>query len=175
MIAFRKNTSLKQLIGTNTIRNNQKFLTPTQTTTAGQCTPCYTSRSLCCQQVLKTTTFTSTQTRETFTIFHQVTCHSNYVIYLLECIMCKIQYVGKSETSFNIRLNNHRKDIKKPNTIEACKHFNNNEHIFSKHGKFTITEQLQNINTTPTETLKWDWKKEKFFESSNLKLWHHVI
>ena len=120
MIAFRKNTSLKQLIGTNTIRNNQKFLTPTQTTTAGQCTPCYTSRSLCCQQVLKTTTFTSTQTRETFTIFHQVTCHSNYVIYLLECIMCKIQYVGKSETSFNIRLNNHRKDIKKPNAIEPC-------------------------------------------------------
>ena len=29
MIAFSKNTSLKQLIGTNTIRNNQKFLTPT--------------------------------------------------------------------------------------------------------------------------------------------------
>ena len=107
MIAFRKNTSLKQLIGTNTIRNNQKFLTPTQTTTAGQCTPCYTSRSLCCQQVLKTTTFTSTQTRETFTIFHQVTCHSNYVIYLLECIMCKIQYVAKSEKSLNVKLNNH--------------------------------------------------------------------
>ena len=62
MIAFRKNTSLKRLIGVNTIRNNQKFLTPTQTTTTGQCTPCYTSRSLCCQQVLKTTTFTSTQT-----------------------------------------------------------------------------------------------------------------
>ena len=65
MIAFRKNTSLKQLIGTNTIRSNQKFLTPRQTTTAGQCTPCYTSRSLCCQQVLKTTTYTSTQTTET--------------------------------------------------------------------------------------------------------------
>ena len=26
------------------------------------------------------------------------------------------------------RLNNHMKDIKKPNAIEACKHFNNNEH-----------------------------------------------
>ena len=35
MIAFRKTTSLKQLIGTSTIRNNQKFLTPTKTTTAG--------------------------------------------------------------------------------------------------------------------------------------------
>ena len=88
-IAFHKNTSLKQLIRTNTIRNNQKFLTPTQTTTAGQCAPCYTTRSICHRQVLKTETFTSTQTRETFTNFHLVACHSNYVIYLIECIMCK--------------------------------------------------------------------------------------
>ena len=80
MIAFLKNTSLKQLTGTNTIRNNQKFLTPTQTTNAGQCTPCYTNRSLCCQQLLKATTFTSTQTRKTIASFHQATCHSNYVI-----------------------------------------------------------------------------------------------
>ena len=43
MIAFRKNTSLKQLIGTNAIRNYQTILKPIQTTTAGQCTPCYTS------------------------------------------------------------------------------------------------------------------------------------
>ena len=50
--------------------------------------------------------------------FHQLTCHSNYVIYLLECVMCKIQYVGKSET-FNIRRNNHRKDIKKPNAMNT--------------------------------------------------------
>ena len=90
-ITFRKNTSLKQLIGRNTIRNKQKFLTPTQTTSASQCTPCYTSRLLCCQQVLKTTIFTSTQTRETFTIFYQITYHSDYVIYLLGCIMCNIQ------------------------------------------------------------------------------------
>ena len=138
MMAFRKNKSLKQLTGKNTIKNNHKFLTTTQTTTAGQCTQCYTSRSFCCQQGLKTTTFTSTQTRETFTIFHQVTYHSNYAIYLLECIMSKIQYVGKSEISFNIRLNNDRKDIKKPNVIEACKYFNNNEHTFSKHDKFII-------------------------------------
>ena len=96
-IAFRENTILKQLTGTNAIKNNQKYLTPIQTTTAGQCTPCYTSRSLCCQQILKTATFTSAQTRETFTIFHQVTTHSTYVIYVLKCIMCKIQYVEKSK------------------------------------------------------------------------------
>ena len=46
----------------------------------------------------------------TFPIFYQVTCHSNCAIYLLEWVMRKIQYVGKPELSFNIRLNNHRKD-----------------------------------------------------------------
>ena len=77
--------------------------------------------------------------------------------------MCKIQYVGKSETSFNIRLNNHRKDIKEPNALEACKHFNNNEHTFSKHGEFIITEQLRNIKTTPTETLRLRLKERETF------------
>ena len=132
---------------------NQKFLTPTQTTTAGQCTPCYTSRSLCCQQVL--------------TMFNQVTCYST-VIYLLECIMCKIQCVGKAET-FNIRVNNHRKDIKKTNAIETCKHFNNSEHRFSKHGKFIIIEQLRNINTTSTKTLKLRLKERENFWIKKLK------
>ena len=83
--------------------------------------------------------------------------------------MYKIQYVGKSETSFNIRLNNHRKDIKKPNAIEACKHFTNNQHIFSKHGKFIIIEQLRNMNTTATETLKLRFKERKKFWTKKLK------
>ena len=83
--------------------------------------------------------------------------------------MYKIQYVGKSEKSFNIRLNNHRKDIKTPNAIEACRHFNNNEHTFSKHGKFIIIEQLRNINTIPTETLKLRLKERGTFWIKKLK------
>ena len=41
----------------------------------------------------------------------------------MECIFCNKQYVGKVETSFNIRLNNHRKNVKKVDAIMACKHF----------------------------------------------------
>ena len=74
--------------------------------------------------------------------------------------MCKIQYVRKSET-FNIRLNIHRKDTKKPNAIEPCKHFNKNEHTSIKHGKFTVIEQLQYINSTPTKILKLRLRKRK--------------
>ena len=59
-------------------------------------------------------------------------------------IFCKMQYVGKSETSFHIRLNNHRKDIEKPNAIEVWQYFNNLNHAFHKHQKFIVTEQLNN-------------------------------
>ena len=39
---------------------------------------------------------------------------------------------------FAIRLNNHRKDIKNPNPIQACKN------IFDKHINFMLIEQLDN-------------------------------
>ena len=55
------------------------------------------------------------------------------------------------------------KVIKKPNATEACKHFNNNEHIFSNHGKLIIIEELRNINTTPTETLKLRLRERENF------------
>ena len=33
----------------------------------------------------------------------------------MKCVLCKKQYTGKSETTFNLRLNNHRKDENKRN------------------------------------------------------------
>ena len=56
-----------------------------------------------------------------------------------------------------------------PNATEACKHFNNNDHTFSEHGKFTIAEQLRNINTTTTETLKLRLKERENFWRKKLK------
>ena len=51
------------------------------------------------------------------------------------------------------------------NTIERQENNNNNnEHIFSKHGKFIIIEQLRNIKTTPTETLKLRLRERKFLD-----------
>ena len=75
---------------------------------------------------------------ETFKIYHRVNCKISFVIYLLECYICNIQYVGKSETPFNISLNNHRKDVKNPNAIPAWKHFNRHDHGFNNRGKIII-------------------------------------
>ena len=33
--------------------------------------------------------------------------------------LCKVQYIEKAETAFNIKLNNHRKDVNNPKSIPA--------------------------------------------------------
>ena len=87
-------------------------------------------------------TFTSTQTREIFTMFHQVTCHSYFIYY--QNVSCARFSMLVSLKNLNIGLKITRK-TKIPNAIEACKHFNNNRHKFSKHGKFIIIEHSRII------------------------------
>ena len=60
------------------------------------------------------------------------------MIYLLEYYIWNIQYVGKSDTAFNIRLNNHGKNVKNPNATPAI-HYH---------------RSTKNIHTTSAETLK---------------------
>ena len=116
------------------------------------------------------TTFKSNQTSKIFKIYHRVNCKSCFVVYLLECYICNIQCVGKSETPFNIRLNNHRKDAKNPNAIPVCKHFNRHDHDFNNHWKIIIIEQLRNIRTTSTETLKQRLKQQENFWIMKLEI-----
>ena len=73
----------------------------------------------------------------------------------MECELCEVQYVGKAETAFNIRLNNHRKDVNNPNSIPADLHFRKLGHSFNLHAKFTLIKQLSNIYTTDKEILKF--------------------
>ena len=119
----------------HTIHNNENLIKTKNNHHSRKCVPCNATRCLCCRQLISTITFKSNQTNKTFKICHRVNCKSSFVIYLLECHICNIQYVGKSETQFNITLNNHRKNVKNPNVIPACKHFNRYDH------DFTITEK----------------------------------
>ena len=96
-------------------------------------------------------TFESQQTNKYYTIYHEVNCSSAYVFYLMEYTLCKKQYVGKSETSFRISLKNHRKDIKKPDAILACRHFQERNQIFNKHEKFIMLDKL--TNTTKSKDI----------------------
>ena len=64
-----------------------------------------------------------------------------YVIQVLERIKYNIQHVGKAETEFNIRLNNYRKNVWKPDDIHASRHFSR-----KSHEKFILFEQIRQID-----------------------------
>ena len=66
----------------------------------------------------------------------------------MECTLCKKQCVGKSETSFNVKLSNHPKDVKKPDATLACRHFQEKKHVFNKHAKFIIIDKLTNTTNS---------------------------
>ena len=58
----------------------------------------------------------------------------------MECVSCNKQYTDKSKTAFNLRLNNHRKDVIKRNSLQADQHFRLPGYNFNKHAKFTLIE-----------------------------------
>ena len=55
---------------------------------------------------------------------------------------------------FSHKIEQLQKNLENPNAIQACKHFDNWNHVFHKHGKFILIEQLNNIKNTSTEVLK---------------------
>ena len=156
IIAFRKNKNLKQIIGNNAIQHNKKLIRSNNKIN-GNSSPCLSNtRTLCCKQVVSTTYFKSNQTNRVFKILHNINCKSTFLIYLLECNLCRIQYVSKSETTF-------RKDVKDPNALPADKHFTLPEHDFNKNAKLTLIEKLTNTNKVATETLKERLKNRENF------------
>ena len=119
-----------------------------------------------CQQIEKTNIFKSYKTGKTYKIFHQLTCKSQAIIYLLRCRICFKQHVGKSGAAFNLRLNNHQKDRKKKNAILDCTHFQNSNHLFQQNAKFIlIKEKTKKYNTI--EEVKFSFKGHENFSILN--------
>ena len=81
----------------------------------------------------------------------------------MECVLCKIQYVGKAETAFNVKLNNHRQDVYNPKPIPVDFHFRKPVHSFNLHANFPFIEQLSYIHRTDKETLKFRLKRREDF------------
>ena len=89
----------------------------------------------------------------------------------MECRICRIQYIGKSETEFNIILNNYRKDVNRQNAPQADQHFKLPNHNFNQHARFTLIEQLVNMRIDKDlATLRL--KKREGFGIETLKTLH---
>ena len=124
ILAFKRNKNLKDIIGGNKAFDNKKNLN-VKKFNKGKCQPCFTrSINLCCKQLKNWSTFQIVFNENTFLIRHNVTCKSSSVIYLKECTLCgKLQYVGKSEYSLNLRMNTHRNDVWGTDGIRCDKNY----------------------------------------------------
>ena len=109
-VTYKRNKNLDKLIRGHTLQGEKVFKTHLQLIN-GESKSCNATNKLsfCCAQVVNTKSFKSYQTKRKFKIFHKLNCKSNIVIYLMDCILCKIQYIGKAEATFNIWLNHFRK------------------------------------------------------------------
>ena len=110
------------------------------------------------------------RTNQVFKIFHDLTCKCENLIYLLQCRVCKLQQVRKSETTFNIRLKNHRKNANSEKSILACKNFNKPNHNFHHHAEFTLIEQIRKETEETIKPLKKE-KKTLDFKTTNFLPW----
>ena len=119
LVAYRRPKSLRDRLVRTKFRNGttDNVLIPTG------CKPCQRPKCRWCNKINQTETFKSIS-NNIFTIFHSLDCQSSWVIYIIECNTCRLQYIGKSETGFNLRLNSHRNHIRKRvNSCELTEHF----------------------------------------------------
>ena len=97
LVAHRQPISLQdRLVST-------KFNTVGNTPLPRGCEACGKPKCSWCKEINKTTTFTSSNNNKIFKIFYSVNCQSSWLIYIIECNICNLQYIGKSETAFNLR------------------------------------------------------------------------
>ena len=80
----------------------------------------------------------------------------------MECVLCRLQYAEKSETPFNLCLNNHTSDVFDRNAIPTCRHFAQDKHRFNQHAKSKFIESITN-NNKPKQTVQELLKRQKNF------------
>ena len=128
------------------------------------CRACERTKCRWCKKINQTTTSTSPNTEQED--FYHISCSGlPFVmdICIIECNICKLQCIGKSETAFKLRLNNHINHIKKGvNSFELAEHVLHNTRTrdFDDNVTITIIEQIKK-DRLETDRKK-SFEKERF-------------
>jgi hypothetical protein len=105
MVAFKQPNSLRNMLVRAEISKPN--------TTIGKSHSCGNKRCKCCRHMQHSSSYTSKVTGKQYNICCTVNCKSANIIYILECSVCGLQYVGESKQPFHKRLNGHRSDLTK--------------------------------------------------------------
>ena len=100
------------------------------------CSPvstCDSRNCLCCKTLMVNSIYKSFTTGCTFAFKNtkSFNCKSSFVIYLISCLKCGVQYVGQTRQPLHKRLNGHRSSILQNKlSTYLCQHFNSPGHCF---------------------------------------------
>ena len=95
---------------------------------------CGRKRCMVCKNVTETKTFKSNVTKKRYKINFRLNCDDKRLIYLFNCNVCNLQYVGQTTDKFRFRWNNYKACNKKASKGELCpqmdfhRHFLGNNH-----------------------------------------------
>ena len=132
-----------------------------------QCKPSGDKRCKCCLQLKYAQVFHSKTRGKEYKIFCNVNCKTSNVVYLLDCHVCGLQYVGESLPSFNKRMNGHRNDLTKKTLLPVSQHFVSPEHSFDDFGRSKI--YITDHNPSWKENQR---QKKRVFGSTSYK--HYI-
>jgi predicted GIY-YIG superfamily endonuclease len=88
--------------------------------------------------------YTSKVTGKQYNIFCSVNCKSANIIYISECLVCGLQYVGESKRPFHKRLNEHRSDLTKKSFLPVSRNFRLYDHSLEDFNRMKILVIEQN-------------------------------
>ena len=146
--SYRRGRTLHNLL----VRAGHPFPTSNPTLTNSSNDPpgffkCKSHKCILHNHIKNTTKFTSSVTKQNYSITSHITCKSTWIIYLITCTECKKQYVGKTETTLYTRFNNTRSEIRnfhlpQHKTLPYTTHFNLPSH------------SLENVQITGIESIR---------------------
>ena len=105
---------------------------------------CGSKRCRVCLNVSETDIFESFQTKRQYKINHHLNSNDKFLIYLLSCKTCGLQYVGVATDRFQLRWNNYNDNDRKTRRGEEHMQPELSEHFYS--GKYNGILQDCSIN-----------------------------
>ena len=113
-------------------------------TTIGKSHSCGDKRCKCCKHMQHSSSYASKITGKQYKIFCAVNCKSTSIIYILECSVCGLQYVGESKQPFHKYLNGHRSNLTKKQFLPVSQHFGLSDHSLEDFNRMNILVIEQN-------------------------------
>ena len=120
------------------------------------CFKCSNKCYMCSHYLNECNKFTSPHTEQWFMHKSYLTCSSECIIYLIECVTHNVAYIGYTITNIKLRFSNNKSHFKKGNnSCEIIKHLNlvkheidfsstaNYDKSLSQHLRVTILEQVK--------------------------------